>query len=347
MNAALPNLDLLRAIAVLCVVGSHWAFLLHWDEFLIFLFGGADPAHTGVMLFFVHTSLVLMFSLERLAESGPARRVIPAFYLRRMFRLYPLSVFTIVIMLLFRIPSFFTNTFWMPDQLTLWTNLSLTQNLFHQRSILAPLWSLPLELQMYLVLPFLFYGVRRSGPRGLQFALLCWVSASAFEMANLDVYWQLLGELLYVPCFLGGVVAYANYRRGRGRWPFWGWPLCIMISCYTVPPHSPLFAYFTCLFLGMVVSRFRECPNQLFNKLTVKVATYSYSLYLLHVPVLHYIYEVHPELPGPVKFVASLLALAAVCWLAYHGVERPGIKLGLRLTRGWVGSEGAARTPPP
>lgn len=62
----LPNLDILRAVAVLLVLVDHSAKF----------FGGSfDLLHplgiTGVYLFFTHTSLVLMFSLERQVAHSP------------------------------------------------------------------------------------------------------------------------------------------------------------------------------------------------------------------------------------------------------------------------------------
>jgi peptidoglycan/LPS O-acetylase OafA/YrhL len=82
-----PNLDFLRSLAVLLVLGSQisLAFGLPWE-------GTATAAagHLGVLLFFIHTSLVLMMSLARLKKSqgGLAAR----FYIRRAFRIYPLAI---------------------------------------------------------------------------------------------------------------------------------------------------------------------------------------------------------------------------------------------------------------
>jgi len=334
-SSALPNLDLLRAFAVLCVVGAHWLGLLGLGDALLALFLGNDVGHTGVLLFFVHTSLVLMFSLERMAH-GNWGSITWTFYCRRFFRLYPLSILTVLLVIVFRVPSFFTNHFTAPDAATLWSNLTLTQNLFGQRSMLVPMWSLPLEVQMYGLLPFLYFGVRRTGHQGLQFALLCWVCFTALHYSRLHVYFEPLQHLLYAPCFLGGVAAYACYLRGRGNWWFWGWPALILLSCFTAPPREAIAAYLTCLVLGMLAPRFRECPYAWLNRPASTIAQYSYSLYLLHVPVLHYFYEVQTGMPGPLQALLSLIGLMFGCWLTFHLVERPGIRLGVRLTRNWI-----------
>src|SRR5271166_1310398 len=85
------NLDVLRAIAVMCVFFSH---LFHFSR------GGGETefgwhlGQLGVLMFFVHTSLVLMFSLER--SSGKDAGVFVPFYVRRAFRIYPLSMVSVL-----------------------------------------------------------------------------------------------------------------------------------------------------------------------------------------------------------------------------------------------------------
>ena len=64
-------------------------------------------AQQGVLMFFIHTSLVLMMSLERLGEV----RTIQRFYVRRAFRIYPLAVLTVLIALLIRVPPHFEPTY--------------------------------------------------------------------------------------------------------------------------------------------------------------------------------------------------------------------------------------------
>src|SRR5260370_25057542 len=86
----LGNLDCLRSFAVIAALIDHWS-VMHNSRF-----GGrsedAFGANLGfvcVVAIFVHTGLVLMFSLKRMScSSAPvALRV----YIRRICRLYPLA----------------------------------------------------------------------------------------------------------------------------------------------------------------------------------------------------------------------------------------------------------------
>lgn len=97
------NLDCLRAYAVLFVYVGHLLQTLRVDgtTHRVTIF---DVAQTGVLIFFVHTSLVLLLSLERLDVTG--WRLFAVFYTRRLFRIYPLSMLTVAAMVAFRIPPF-------------------------------------------------------------------------------------------------------------------------------------------------------------------------------------------------------------------------------------------------
>src|SRR5271155_3842427 len=80
------NLDFLRSIAVLLVFCSHlFSLLLGEEEKWGFLF---HLGQLGVLMFFVHTCLVLMWSLARSSLQG--WRLFASFYIHRGFRLYPL-----------------------------------------------------------------------------------------------------------------------------------------------------------------------------------------------------------------------------------------------------------------
>ena len=87
------NLDILRAIAVSTVLIDHTVATLqfhpgyHNRAVLDFT---AQIGQVGVTSFFVHTSLVLMDSLKRLHETE--KLVALRFYVRRFFRIYPLSI---------------------------------------------------------------------------------------------------------------------------------------------------------------------------------------------------------------------------------------------------------------
>jgi peptidoglycan/LPS O-acetylase OafA/YrhL len=86
------NLDLLRAMAVLLVLAQHLCSRMHIEHV------AWAPTRSlglfGVLLFFVHTSLVLMYSMERSGLKGAG--LLKDFYIRRIMRVYPLSIIAIL-----------------------------------------------------------------------------------------------------------------------------------------------------------------------------------------------------------------------------------------------------------
>src|SRR6201998_4784980 len=86
------NLDVLRAIAVLLVLTQHLCRRMQIETI------GWAPTSSlglfGVLIFFVHTSLVLMHSMDRSGLQGVP--LLKDFYIRRIFRIYPLSILAIV-----------------------------------------------------------------------------------------------------------------------------------------------------------------------------------------------------------------------------------------------------------
>jgi peptidoglycan/LPS O-acetylase OafA/YrhL len=157
----LPNLDFVRSMAVLSVVFEHIliAHGVYWLGRIEVQWIGV----VGVFVFFVHTALVLMWSLERRPHTLD-------FYIRRVFRIYPLAIAAIVVALLFHAPVGGTaDTYFQAGPRTfrdVIPNLLLIQNLITAPHVVSVMWSLPLEVEMYVLLPMLsstFGGTFRCG----------------------------------------------------------------------------------------------------------------------------------------------------------------------------------------
>ncbi len=146
--------SLLRAIAVLLVVLGHF---IEYSGFHNPVFGKwksdtDELAHFAVLMFFIHTSLVLMMSLDRLRRSV-TDGLIWRFYIRRAARIYPLAISVALLCYGFHIPRFPGQTVCGGGAFEKLSNLLLFQNLTDACVVSGPLWSLPYEVQMYLILP--------------------------------------------------------------------------------------------------------------------------------------------------------------------------------------------------
>jgi peptidoglycan/LPS O-acetylase OafA/YrhL len=329
-----PNLDLLRAIAVALVVASH-----------VVLISGVDCAwydlHTmgriGVALFFVHTTLVLMASLERHRESAIQ------FFVRRFFRIYPLSIAAVVfIAMLQMVGGVPINA----GQLV--SNLLLVQNVTGYDSTPSPLWTLPYEIQMYLVLPAVFMISRTQRP--VQWTLLLLaasvVAAEALG-AKMDPPMGTGAKLVrFVPCFLPGLLAFVLPRRTASPWALFS---VVSASIVVVPAlvaagFSELHSMWViCLCVGMTIPACREITSIPLARSAKLVATYSYGVYVTHDFAIG-VLAGGGLLPGPwyVQWGAFLILLPGLAYIAYHGIEKRGIAVGNRVAL----SLSSKQTPP-
>lgn len=337
------NLDLLRSVAVLAVMLDHlvptWRYCgLEVSAALLAL--TAHIGQAGVIAFFVHTSLVLMESLHRLGGGAPiGRGVVLRFYLRRVLRIYPLAVLVITGVIVADLPAMtWRDNPPLTPQVVL-ANQWLVQNLVTGRSVLGPLWSLPYEVQMYVVLPGLYLLARHArGPLWLT-ALLATAVAGALVLGAFTG--GRLNMAAYLPCFLCGVLAFALRQRGWGpRWSVWGWWgwLGALFGGYALvhlgadKPSAPLgWALALALMAGILA--FQDSRQPALNRATQVIARYSYGLYLLHVPVLWLLFHRWGVQSLAVGLLAYLVLTAAAAVVAYHLVEAPMVALGQRLTQ--------------
>jgi peptidoglycan/LPS O-acetylase OafA/YrhL len=333
--SAEPNLDLLRSIAVLCVVARHVTSMLgvapRW------WFQPQALGIFGVLVFFVHTSLVLMVSLDRQWRSGDvsAGRLYAAFLVRRFFRIYPLSVTAVLLAYFVLIPfgdaaSRVAGIGYGIGPRDLVANLLLVQDWTTQLYVLVPLWSLPAEVQMYLVLPALFFLVQRRGARAI--ALVAWPIAVAISL----VAWKLdllLAVGRYVPCFVAGVLCYGLLGQRR-RLPFPVFPAVViglllgnMIAYARIGKQAGLGIAVT-LVLALAIPLCARMSSRALRRASHAVAKYSYGIYLFHPPCIWLVFS---KLRG-IGLGASLVCLgaliAATAMLSYRFIEAPLIRVG-------------------
>jgi peptidoglycan/LPS O-acetylase OafA/YrhL len=325
------NLDLLRSVAVLLVVGSHAAFFLGHAGIAGQVY---QVGRLGVLLFFIHTSLVLMMSLERLEKTGAAH-LVRRFYIRRAFRIYPLAIVAVLAVVVLRIPAEFNAAaFSSPSATQLWSNLLLIQNVNGAGSLIVPLWSLPYEVQMYLVLPFLYMlGKWIRAPWAiLAIGIGAWLAGHLLERRGMPPL------LDYTPWFCMGVAAFFRRptRRLSGR--LWVTALALMLAgdflLVAVLSRDYWAAYVQWL-LGisfcLVLPMFRDLAAPVANRVFHLIAKYSYGIYLSHHPILWGAFIGLAAEPVWVRAGLAVLLLVAIPVILYHTLENPFIRLGMWL----------------
>jgi peptidoglycan/LPS O-acetylase OafA/YrhL len=320
-----PNLDVLRSLAVFLVVFSHIP--------VITAFFGAQGYNiqpiglVGVLIFFVHTSLVLQLSLERDAEKEKSKRAL-FFFIRRLFRIYPLSVVVVLIVAgVSRLPP--------GEPLSISeiiTNLLLIQNITGHRSVVGTLWSLPYEVQMYLFLPSLFTVVTLLGGRAPRYLIGIWGGAICLIFAVSAMKWN-YHLIKYFPCFLPGVLAFSLRALSRKFPPavlflYVGFVVIIfpwLVNQYGV--RENIAAWPVCLLLGLLIPICREIKSTLLKQGGKIIARYSYGVYLVHLPIAQYAFSIK-GVSSLMQWSVFVVGTVIMSFLAYHLIEQPGIRLG-------------------
>jgi peptidoglycan/LPS O-acetylase OafA/YrhL len=316
------NLDIIRAVAVLSVFFAHLRDIVLGGPAII----GWHFAQMGVLIFFVHTSMVLMLSLERTKLEGKA--LFGAFYLRRFFRLYPLSMFCVTAaMLLHRAPDLANPVrYWKWSEY--FSNMALTTNLTYTDIMVGGLWTLPLEVQMYLVLPFLFLlGCSRPG-----FVLaLVWIASIPLALLQLNTSGR-LSVLGYSPCFISGVIAWKLSLSVPRRLPGWLWPVGFVavwpVFFLATHENDMYYRWAFCLALGLAIPWFKEIGFRPLQVAAHFIAKYSYGIYLFHIAVIMWSFSL--PVPAAMKWVIFVISAAITPIAMYHVIEHSLILAGQR-----------------
>lgn len=329
-------IDALRGLAVLFVVFSHTSNAgLHILPFV----DAHGSGKIGVWLFFVISAYLLSgHLLERLRRGDALGPQLAVFFVNRAFRILPLYVCVLVL------------HYGLGDL----TAESLRNHLTFSEGQ-GEFWALPVEVKYYLCIPLvvLFHRHVRSlavtaaaaavVATGVLFAfppslaagnsISLWPYLTIFMIGSLLAFREadrpspprgaarlallcLLLVVLSMPSILGQVAPSVTVLDLHGLGPLYGlaWAAVLLGA-------RPLAGW---------------CPALLLRALAA-VGRWSFSVYLLHVPILDAV-QAAKGVPaaGAVVLVLALTA-SAVSW---HVLERPGIALGRRLGRALARSMG-------
>jgi peptidoglycan/LPS O-acetylase OafA/YrhL len=319
------GLDLLRAIAILLVMASHWANNFgHWfqKEAPLRVFFAGD---VGVELFFALSGFLIGLILIGIAETQPTPRSFAVFMVRRAMRTLPLYFLWLAVLLLL----------WPPQHDALVVALrfaTMTQNLIAPMPpdyYFAVSWSLAVEEWFYLLFgSALIFGARYLGlTRALWLCLaLVILVPLALRVAELDWSERGIGRQHQVffridEIGYGVLMAWLYLRRSwlfRHPWlPLvlglaliglaWAQRLPVPFSLVEALTYNAVIV--GCALCIPAALRLRRAPA--WFALPVRwVAMRSYALYLMHATIL--VEFVQADLLGPGRLSAPAAVVAAV-----------------------------------
>ena len=326
------DIQLLRGYAVLIVVLFHLQAPLFRNGFL------------GVDIFFVISG----FLMASLYDKG----TVMGFYRKRLDRIFPAYAVTILITLalgcFLLIPVDFAQLLqqaiaglFFASNVFYWN-----QNSYFDKAAFNPVlnfWSLAVEIQFYLIVPVLFPLIRTRrwlflvvflGSAGLCFAVQTVSPKTSFFLMPLRIWEFLIGAAVaWQRPFLAEGSRFLKPLQSGLILALLAFPFCIELKPDAVGTvlfgHPAVPALITVLLTGGII-KFgmpRALLESLPGRCLAKLGDYSYSVYLVHFPLL-VLFNYSP-FGGTRLAVDGLGALALICpimaacaFLSYRGVER-------------------------
>lgn len=307
-NTYLKGLNTLRFFAAFFVIIHHAEISLaklgfsNWNNVPIFLRGG-----DAVEFFYVLSGFLITFLLQKeIAQSGTVS--IKKFYLRRVFRIWPLYFLVVIIGFLFlgilypRLTGqvFFDFPLWKGFVLFLCFLPNLATSLF-QMGLLFPLRTIGVEEQFYLFWAPLVKLFRKKLPYLIAFfvvisyLLYAWVIFGNPPMGETAV--KFLKSLKFYAMATGALFGWLFYKHAEGyRMSFWGsrpmqWLVWVIILAYylSFPEEDNNLAHFAmCPLYGLLILNCAALTKPVLNlekKPFVYLGVISYGLYTCHMLV--------------------------------------------------------------
>lgn len=327
------DIQILRALAVIFVV------LFHLEV------AGIESGFLGVDVFFV-VSGFLMATLYKTGQTKKflarrAKRLLPAYFttvaltlIASLFIVLPSELTQVATQSIYSI--FFANNigFWM-------------QNSYFSKTDFNPLlhlWSLGVEIQFYLIVPLLAWLFRKS--KVFLHLILIGSLISCIYIVGISPKTSFFMMPLRIWEFLiGFIIAYYLTDNGKIKTKKYEWigAMGLIIIC-AIPfinvngqslnrfdSHPSLYALLICFATSLVLSFGlpRVIQEGRFGKLLAKIGDYSYSIYLVHFPIIViYLYQpfsgtnLYPENYIDKIIIICLIIVASILMHIYVETSR-------------------------
>lgn len=313
-------LDGMRGIAALMVFAIH-ANGLGLRSLGIVGNSIADNLIFGVVIFFVLSGYSISIALDR--HPG-----VVSFFVRRFFRIYPLYALVCVAAVVSYQPS---NVSSLLAHLTFWNILDLR----YAADLLSVEWTIPVEVSFYVLAPAIFALTLRRWPLAAAVAVVLAVPQVrqliavglgdyVFAHRNHTLIWHLYA-------FLFGVVAYRfRPKIHAGLLLAAGSAMLVLVMAFpsnsltaSIMAAATVLLIWACGNGSLIAQWLRSAPM-------IWLGHVSYSIYLTHTFVLHWLKEI-PDVT--LRGWVALPAVLTISWLTQRFIEAPFIDAGRKLAR--------------
>ena len=347
-----PDIDGLRAIAVLAVIGFH--------AFPAWIRGG----FVGVDVFFVISGYLISTILLTDMEHGSFR--FAQFYMRRIRRIFPALIVVLLACMAAGWLVLFSSEYKalgkhvagsaaFVSNFVLWNEASYFVKAVETKPLLH-IWSLGIEEQFYIVWPLLLYLVWKRKAATLALLVLLLTFSLTFNVTSSDQAADFYSPLTrFWELMAGAVLAYLSLHWEDVAGLFRELPrpalqiigagagsesitrnvtaviglLLIVVAMLTVDETRKFPGWWALLPVAGTYLMIASGPHAWINdrllatRGLVAIGLISYPLYLWHWPLLSFIRIVNGTAPSTAAAALAILLSFALAWLTYWLVEKP------------------------
>ena len=338
------NFDLLRLLAALQVVVLHAAG--HLEAPMSESVKAVLRLFPGVPIFFTISGFLIFQSYQR--NAGDLRQYV----LNRIVRIYPGLVATFLlglVLILWSAPQLKSRDLllWSFGQITIfqyWTPDSLRS--YGVGTPNGALWTIPVELQFYALLPLIYRWWKKVGVAALVvpfvLSILSYLTLFAMYPATAIAYKLFMVCVLpYLFNFLIGVCLAAYFDRvksfvvGKGAYWFLGYTAAGLLNLFILhwwiggyTPTNPL-GIVSVIVLGItVISLAYTVPH--LSRTLLRHNDISYGIYIYHMPIVNLMVQ-HGLLRRYSYFWLAILLTTAVAIVSWKWLESPLLRMKTRV----------------
>ncbi len=352
-----PDIDGLRAVAVLSVVAFH--------AFPRWMPGG----FIGVDIFFVISGFLISTIIFENLEKNTFSFI--GFYARRIRRIFPALLIVLIFSYAFGWISLFTDEYkqlgkhiaagaGFVSNFVLWGESGYFDNSSDTKPLLH-LWSLGIEEQFYIVWPFVLWLAWKKRLNLLTLGILVWLASFYLNIQGVkkDVvatfyspqtrFWELFSGSVLAWCILHNKNTFSNcalkmdgflsrivYREhaeadGKTLSNITSFAGCLLLAygfwritkATSFPGWWGIVPVLGAVLIILAGSSAWINRTVLSNKIAVWFGLISFPLYLWHWPLLSFARIVESGTPARNIRIAAVVLSVALAWLTYKFVERP------------------------
>lgn len=326
--ARIKGLDSLRFICALWVVFGHCGFFpLHFNKavkseaILHAFFNNLFPGPAAVIVFFVISGFCIHSPFRESLSPPPLLR----YFSRRSLRVgIPIGA----ALVLYTINNNNLNF--------MWTGV---------------LWSVLCEEIYYIIYPLLLLKLRRRYGSWRPVLIASYILSLGIFLTNPSAhyyasYGYLLTWIVGLPCWLLGCMLADNVKSIKSirisKWNLWQWRAGILgaaVLCSALRFHTPvgypwslsIFAVAVFFWLKREISYFNFHNHRPLKELEW-AGQWSYSLYLLHVPISIRALSLLPKMESHVLWFVQMSVIMLITYVFYLAVEKPSHRLAKKIS---------------